>query len=191
MGLRIVTPPVEEPLTLAEAKDYLRVTGTADDFKIMGLIIAVREWAESLTHRRFITQTWDWTMDAFPGITGTLEIPYGKVQSVNAITYVDSDGATQTLTGSPAQFQVDYVADPGIISTYTYGDPWPSHRGDIGGIAVRITVGYGLAAAVPLTIKLPMLLYLEALYDKDERRMQLYMNAAEALLLSHCIYTIV
>jgi uncharacterized phiE125 gp8 family phage protein len=192
VATRLVTGPIEEPLTLLEAKDHLRVTGTADDYKILGLIIAVREWAESFTHRRFITQTWDWTLDDYPATDwgGWIDVPFGALQSVSAITYLDSAGDTQTLTGSPAQFQYDIGSDPGRIAAL-YGEAWPSARGDLSGITARITVGYGLAAAVPRSIKLPMLLYLEALYDKDERTMKLYMNVAEALLLPHRIYSIV
>lgn len=190
MGTRLVTGPQEEPLSLEEAKLHLRVTGTGDDFLIQGLIVAVREWAENFTHRKLITQTWDWTLDALPALqTDWITAPFGALQSVNSITYIDSAGDTQTLAGSPAQYQVDIDSDPGRVAM-PYGDAWPALRGDLSGVTARIVVGYGLAAKVPRSIKTPMLLYLEALYDRDERTMRLYIEAAEALLLPHRIYSI-
>jgi len=69
MSLTIVTPPAEEPVTLTEAKNHLRVDLSDDDSLISALIVAAREHAEAITRRAFITQTLKLSLDAFPATT--------------------------------------------------------------------------------------------------------------------------
>ena len=46
MGLKLVSPPEVEPLTLAEAKAHLRLDTDADDAYVSALITAARERIE-------------------------------------------------------------------------------------------------------------------------------------------------
>ena len=55
MPLQLVTPPAEEPVSLAEARLHLRVDFTDDDALITSLIAAARQAAETLTGRQFVT----------------------------------------------------------------------------------------------------------------------------------------
>ena len=43
MALKLKIPPSAEPLTLAETKSYLKVTGTTDDVLISQIIVALRQ----------------------------------------------------------------------------------------------------------------------------------------------------
>ncbi len=56
--LDLKTAPASEPITLAEAKAYLRVTSTDEDTLITNLIISVRQITELISDRRIVTQTW-------------------------------------------------------------------------------------------------------------------------------------
>ena len=47
MAYSVVTPAASEPITLTEAKNFLRVDGTDDDTLITALISAAREMCES------------------------------------------------------------------------------------------------------------------------------------------------
>ena len=67
MPLQLVTPPAEEPVSLAEAKQHLRVDGGDDDLLIGSLITAARQAAETKTGRQLITARWKLVLDAFPG----------------------------------------------------------------------------------------------------------------------------
>lgn len=67
MPLQLVTPPAGEPVSLAEAKQHLRVDGDDDDLLIGSLIAAARQAAETQTGRQLITARWKLVLDAFPG----------------------------------------------------------------------------------------------------------------------------
>lgn len=153
MGLKLVTGPAVEPVTLAEAKAHLRVTGTDEDALVSALIVAARSFAEECTGRAFVTQTWDYVLDAFP--CAAFELPKAPLQSVTSVSYVDTDGATQTLDSG--LYKVDAITDPGRIAP-AYGETWPSTRAEENAVTIRFVAGYGLAAAVPQPIKQALLL---------------------------------
>ena len=54
----LLTPPVAEPLSLEDAKLFLRVEHDADDERIASLIAAARGEIELATRRVLMTQTW-------------------------------------------------------------------------------------------------------------------------------------
>lgn len=187
-ALTLHTAPVEEPVTLAEAKMHCRITSSTEDALVSAWIIAARGRAENYTHRRFITQTWDWSMDAFP--YGVLAVPHAPLQSVTAITYVDAVGLEQVL--DPAAYQVDAMSDPGRIAPAA-GGTWtwvvvPSNT--LNAVTVRFVCGYGLAADVPQEIRAAMLLHISDLNEHREARLDLqtYTTYAwESLLLPFCV----
>lgn len=163
MGLKLVTAPEAEPVSLAEAKAHLRVTSADEETLISALIVAAREHCEAWTHRRFVTQTWDLVLDCFPG--WSLEFPNAPLQSVTSVTYVDTAGATQTLDSS--EYLVDAQTDPGRIAP-AYGLHWPATRDQMNAVTIRFACGYGAAAAVPSAIKAAMLLIVGHLFENRE-----------------------
>ena len=52
-GIIVQTQPSAEPISLAQAKKFLRVFNTDDDDLISGLITAAREEVENFTNRSF------------------------------------------------------------------------------------------------------------------------------------------
>lgn len=162
-GLAVVTPPAEEPLTLAEAKAHLRVDGSDQDPLIAALIGVAREHAEAITRRALVTQTLRLTLDCFAG--WDIELPRAPLRSVTSIQYVDTDGATQTL--SSAIYRVDAAAEPGRI-TPAFGEVWPATRAVTGAVIITFVAGFGAAAAVPQTIKQAMLLAIGHWYEHAE-----------------------
>lgn len=57
MDYALITPPTEEPLSLAEAKAYCRVTHASEDAVITKMIRAARVQCENRARMSFITQT--------------------------------------------------------------------------------------------------------------------------------------
>ena len=164
MGLSVVTEPTTEPVTLTEAKAHLRVDASDDDTLITSQIKAARAWCEAFTRRAFITQTWDLTLDAWPEC-GAIEVPLPPLQSVTSITYVDTDGNTQTWNSS--KYLVDIKSLPGRI-TPTYTEVWPVARDQMNAITIRFVCGWADANAVPETVKQGLKLLLGHLYERRE-----------------------
>lgn len=71
-GVVVEKPPVAEPLTLTETKNFLRVSITDDDSLISTLITAAREACESYTSRSFCFKGYKQTLDSFPYYVDTV-----------------------------------------------------------------------------------------------------------------------
>ncbi len=133
-----------EPVTLQDAKQHLQVTTNDDDQYISDLISVARRQVEAETDRALITQTWQQTRDAWPVGSTPIELWPCPVASVSQITYVDGDGATQTLATSV--YELDANEEPGQIRL-KYDQSWPALRGDDRGITITYVSGYGAAPA--------------------------------------------
>jgi len=139
MGLTITTPPTAEPVTLAEAKDHLRVDGTAEDAYITALIQAARAWVENFTTRQLVQATYEWTLDRLPERPeDPLRFPRSPVASVDSVEYADRDGISQTWT----TYQTDLNVAPAIMLPAVDGT-WPGvQAGNPTAATVTFTAGY-------------------------------------------------
>jgi uncharacterized phiE125 gp8 family phage protein len=135
-------------------------TNTTSDPDLTRLIIQARRAAERKTRCALITQTWDLSLDAFP--SWELRVPKPPLQSVTSITYVDTDGVTQTLAAD--QYLVDIKSQPGLI-TPAYGLVWPSTRAQSNAVTIRFICGFGAAATVSDETKQWMLVRIKHQYD--------------------------
>lgn len=133
-------------------------TNTTSDPLLSILISSARQHAETVLKRYLITQTIDLYLDCFD----EFEIKLPPIQSVSAITYVDTNGDTQTLAAD--QYLVDAVSTPARI-TPAYGVTWPSVRYQNNGVKIRFIAGYGAASAVPQCIKNWLLMRVKTLYE--------------------------
>lgn len=163
MRYQVIQAPVEEPISLAQARLHLRIPAdvTDEDALINGLIAAVRSYAEHETSRYLVTQRIRATGDRF---SPALMIERGNVQSVDAVRYLDLAGVWQTMAAS------DWVADPvdPVRITPRFGRIWPIPVPQIASVQVEFTAGYGGASAVPDGLKQWMLVRLGALYENRE-----------------------
>lgn len=190
--LDLVTAPSIEPVTLTEAKDFLRVTGTDDDDLITSLIVAARTNAESYTRRAFITQTWkllrdEWPFDKTgsskgdPWWDGVRQLPISEIrgqeavimplaplQSITSVITYDDDDSSNTFATSNYQvsaYSGDF-ANRGRVTLRTSGNGWPAFTRRADGIEIIFIAGYGDAAAdVPSQIKQAILLEVTELYE--------------------------
>lgn len=133
-------------------------TNTTGDPLLSILIASARQHAETVLKRYLITQTIDLYLDCFD----EFEIKLPPIQSVSAITYVDTNGDTQTLAAD--QYLVDAVSTPARI-TPAYGVTWPSVRYQNNAVKIRFIAGYGAASAVPQCIKNWLLMRVKTLYE--------------------------
>ena len=167
----LVSEPVQEPLTLAEAKVFLRVDGTSDDALIGMLITAARQWVETYTRRALITQTWDCRFSDFPQNRQALVIPKAPLVSVTSITYTDENGVEQTWAASnyAVQTLVGPTAGRSLIrTTPTTSYPTTLAESDVP-VTVRVVCGYGAnPASVPSGIRLAVARLLGDLYTQRQ-----------------------
>ena len=162
MGLTQLVAPSEEPLDTAAVRDHLRYVDTSNDAWIDTFIPQARERLEKKTGRALITQQWRQTWETWPD-SGILYLAKPPLVSVQAVSYLDQDGARQTITST--DYLVTTDTTPGSVRP-AYGKSWPSCRAEPGSIRVDYTCGYGAAAAVPSRFKGWMLLAL-GVWDKQ------------------------
>jgi uncharacterized phiE125 gp8 family phage protein len=160
MALIVITPPSVEPVTLAEAKLQCKVDFIDDDTLITALIVAAREQAEHRTGRALCTQTLEHVLDSFPD---GIELQRPPIAFVVSVKYVDASGVEQTL--DPLLYSLDKDSEPGWVVP-AYGTAWPETRAVPNAVRVRYTAGYGVAVAVPQSIKAWMLMAIAALYNQ-------------------------
>lgn len=176
--LKVVTRPAVEPVTLAEAKLFLKVDIPDDDPIVAGLIASARRLCEKEVARSFISTGWRLTLDGFPlwgrmpypgrslerQLIGTLtpiRLPISSVLEVTSIRYVDTGGAVQTL--DPSLYQAEAGDAARIVPAY--GHSWPSTRTLPEAVTVDFTAGYGPSAEdVDPPAKTAVLLTLSHLY---------------------------
>lgn len=188
MRAKLITAPATEPVSLAEAKLYLKQDATDDDALITSLIASSRQWCEAFTRRALIAQVWELTLDAFPVATRTnpraaIVLPKGVTSAVASITYIDTDGAPQTLSGPTStvpgtDYQEDFSDDAGGLLCAAYGTSWPSTRDVPGAVKVQFTAGY---AVVPGQLRDAILYRLASLYEnRGEQDTKDWQGVAEA-----------
>ena len=160
MSLVLTTPPLVEPVGLAEAKAHLRVSHVDDDVIISTLIVSARRRVESRTGLRLISQGWSQFMDCWPCV-GMVELDVNPVSAVSdVVIYGDLD---TTSTVDPAHYFLDATSSPPRVVFRQGRNPSPPGR-RAKGIEIRFTAGFGLAAAVPADLKQAVLLLVADAY---------------------------
>ncbi|KZY05265.1 hypothetical protein A3721_15150 [Sulfitobacter sp. HI0023] len=160
------TAPAETPVSLAEAKAHLRVEPevTAEDGLITGLVAAATAHLDGragILGRCIVTQTWVQKYDHWHRI---MRLPFPDVQSV-AVSYVDLDGAAQTV--APGLYTIQEDAIGGYVR---FEDAFarPSIGPDVTGVSITFDAGFGVASNVPSAIKAAILLHIGTLYEYRE-----------------------
>lgn len=166
MGLKLVTPPASEPITLAEAKLQLGVTGSTQDDAITLAITAARTDIENRTNLALITQTWDQTLDEFPTDCDSLDrilLRRYPVISITGLFYYDADGVEQTVDTD--EYVLDNYSDRHWLVRAAAITAWPTIQDRRNSVRVRFVAGYGsTAASVPAPLRMAILANLSAQY---------------------------
>ncbi len=165
MALIIKTPPASEPVSLAEAKKYLRITDSDDDALINSLVTAIRQKAESWTRRLLITQTWTLWLDSIPGGV-TLTLPLSPLQSVTHIKSYDSANTVSTFDSS--NYLMDGASIPGRIGLND-GHTWPNAIRRMNALEIEFVAGFGDESSVPETIKQGILQWVKLLFTNKSK----------------------
>ena len=93
LSIKLIMPPAIEPVTLDEAKTWLKLDTSDDDATVIRLIASARQMVEQYTRRALITQTWRLNLVKPPALPFII-LPKAPVQQVvNGFT--QSDATTQ------------------------------------------------------------------------------------------------
>jgi uncharacterized phiE125 gp8 family phage protein len=213
LNLQMITGPVVEPVSLAQAKNQLRVDFPDDDALIVGLITAARVYAERAMRRAIFNQEWQRTLDFFPIWSGgttvnptdrgswmyysqywnavRIDLP-GQVSSIVSISYLDPSSGQQVVL--PAS---DYILDPTSIPgriVPAQGMTWPVQElyapGSVQILYVTGSYGDGVAKnACPQTIVQAILMLANHWYHHrsavEDGQMKEVPLAVKALLDCH------
>ena len=144
--IEVVTPPTEEPISLADMKSHLRVIGTDDDTYIGQLIVAARNYVQKAQGRQLVTATMRTVLDGFPH--RFIPLFPAPLQSVTSITYYDDTNTLQTLSASLYEI-ANRRTLPGVQPVDT--SSWPSTYVRPDAVRIVHACGYGGAADVPQT----------------------------------------
>lgn len=166
--LDLIEPPdAEGVVTLAEAKDFLRITGddTAaldDDALVRRLIataVAYLDGPDGFLGRSLAPRRYRMTLDTFP--RDGIELPAPPLRTVDLIRYVRADGVTVDLPASEYRVAIPGAA-PGVIRPRGL---WPPTAMDGAAVQIEFTAGY---ETVPQPIRTAILQHVALLYENRE-----------------------
>lgn len=142
-------------MRLAEAKEYLRISGDGEDGLVSSLISGARARIEALAGVAMISRTLRVTMDGWP--QGAIEkrtvvMPVRPADELVAVRVFDRAGVAETVTG---RFSLARGRSARLVWT-SGAFPWPGQRHN--GIEVDYVAGFGeepddIAEALRLAVK--------------------------------------
>ncbi len=102
--LRLVTAAASEPVSLSEAKLFLRIEHATEDTVILRAITAAREACEAYLGCALLPQRWSYAVAG--GGKRCIALPFGPATSIEAVT-VTSNGVTTELNEAAHRLSVD------------------------------------------------------------------------------------
>ena len=143
-------------VSLDEVKAHLRVSGGSQDDELTLLTEASTEKLERDINRGILSATWQQSLDCFPAdISESIDLHMGNATTVSSITYVDSDGATQTLDAADYSFSAPRAT---IFCENTDGWPQASVQSASDKVFINFTCGVADSGCVPRLFKQAILL---------------------------------
>ena len=140
MASILLTPPAVEPLSLAEAKAFLRLETADDDPLIAAFISAARLHVELQTGLALVTQRWRMVLDCWPA-NGRIAVRPVPLQALTAARVFDFDGEARAI--DTHAFVPD--ASTSMFSFVPWALPMPTRIA--AGIELDIAAGFGDAAS--------------------------------------------
>jgi uncharacterized phiE125 gp8 family phage protein len=164
MAAILIEPPASEPLSLGEAKTYLRVGHADEDALISSMISAARLQVEARTRRALITQTWRIVLDRWPS-SSAVSSPVSPLREVLSARVRNEAGEAEELDSEI--FISNTASSPGLIVFDAGRVVHPAQ--ETAGIEIDFEAGYGGASDVPAPLVQAIRLLLARAYEYRER----------------------
>jgi len=165
MSITILAPPASEPVSLAEAKLFLRVDHDAEDNLITLMIIAAREAVEAGCGRALITrrvrESLDiWRRDAVGGAV----LGVGPVSNIVAVRLLAANGSESII--DPERYRLDGARDrPRLV----FEAGLPATLRSAGAVEIDYDAGLADAAQdLPTALRIAVLQVVSTLYETRE-----------------------
>lgn len=158
MSLTLIDPPTAEPVTLAELKEHLKLSGGAEDALLEGLLVAARRMIEARAGLAVMRQTWRLALDEAP--QEALILPLAPVLSVDAVGAARG-GLVEALP------EAAYETQAGPVGRVRIKQPLAADR-TLGGVVIVFTAGWPDAASVPYELKLAIRIAAAHAYEHRE-----------------------
>ncbi|MFN7662190.1 MAG: phage head-tail connector protein [Alphaproteobacteria bacterium] len=166
----LITPPAVEALTVAQVKDFLKITHTQEDDLLAHFITTARYMAETYLRRKLITQRIASILPFRPnhrkkqglqrvwtvGDRYALFLPRGTFQKIHEVEMISEEG--DTVSVPPSRYHVNAHQDPALLVV-----------DDQNGWGVRVTydVGYGASPTdIPPPLQHALLQMVACLYHQ-------------------------
>ena len=160
-GLTTTVDASTTAVALSRVKSHLRIaTGDFDRELFDVYIPAAVDYCEAHTHRKWFTSTHKLTLYSFP--VGPIHIPYGALQSITSVAYLDENGDPQVMDA--ADYTVDITEEPAQIIS---DEAWPTTDANVSAaVTVVFVSGYGaLWTDLPPSLHAAFLLMVEHLWS--------------------------
>lgn len=174
----VTVQPASEPVSEAEARAHCGVADIDMAVELPLYIASARAYVEAYCGTPVVSRTVTIKCDSFSDFA---ELDIAPVSSISGISYIDSAGATQTLSSDIYEFRSD-----ALIASITLksGQSWPAIK-EASRITVTAVVGY---TAIPADIKHAMLLIIGQSVEGREPVKIDGATTADWLLANHRIF---
>lgn len=145
----LVAAPAVEPVSLAEARAYLRLDDPEsphqEDGLIESLLVAARLAVEAATRLKLLAQTWRLSLANAP-VGRAIRLPLSPVASVAQIRFFDVSGVASVA--DPASYRLMQGAQPPLVKLEAGFPAAP------GGLEIDVVAGFGASAqSVPAPLR--------------------------------------
>lgn len=178
-GLQVTTAPSQEPITLQELKEHLKLDDSQDERILRFYIETARRFAEEHMGRSLVSQTLTLFIDAFDELADPLwegtktgpylnyyknyiDLPRPPVISVTSVSTFNDEDTESTLDSS--KYYVDNVREPARI-VLRQGETFPTALRVANAIKVVYTSGYSSIYNIPEPIRIGIMQHATHLFE--------------------------
>lgn len=133
----VLSPPAAEPVTLAQARAFLKLDDTAEDELLGSLITAARLMVEARSGRILVDQSWRLVLDRWPA-GGEIRLPLSPVSAVSAARVYDVQGSAQAV--AEGVLALDAASDPPVLRI---AGEVPEIGRERGAVEIDLVAGFG------------------------------------------------
>ena len=184
-GLTVTSPPATTPISVAQAKDHLRLADDgAEDVLIRAYIEAAAEMIERQTGKALVARGYTYALWGFPDPRRELTLPMPPLVSVESVTHLDAGGTPQTI--EPAAYHLDRTTTPGRIVPV---EAWPATPYRPEAVVIAYTAGFPEPASIPADLLAALRLIVGHLYENREASAAVQLHevpmAVQTILTEH------